>query len=75
MYSFNKVIHDTQNDELDDKLEAVDLEKIVCEHKNTPDKVKHFANKTKLDVDDDMYGDDLNHVIVAHMDNIANITK
>jgi hypothetical protein len=74
-YSFNKVIHDTQDDELDDELEAVDLAKIVCGHKNTPDKMKHIANKTKLDVDDDMCGDDLNNVIVAHMDNIANITK
>ncbi len=74
-YSFNKVIHDTQDDELDVKLEAVDLEKIVCEHKNTPDKMKHIANKTELEVGDDMYGDDLNNVIVAHMDNIANITK
>ncbi len=37
--------------------------------------MKHIANKTKLDVDDDMYGDDLNNVIVAHMDDIANITK
>jgi hypothetical protein len=37
--------------------------------------MKHIANKMKLDVDDDMYGDDLNNIIVVHMDDIANITK
>jgi hypothetical protein len=33
-YSFDKVIHDTQDDELDDELKAVDLEKIVREERN-----------------------------------------
>ena len=33
-YSFDKVIHDTQDDKLDDKLKAVDLEKIVREERN-----------------------------------------
>jgi hypothetical protein len=33
-YSFDKVIHDTQDDELDDELKAVDLEKIVHEERN-----------------------------------------
>jgi hypothetical protein len=33
-YSFDKVIHDTQDDKLDDKLKAVDLEKIVCKEQN-----------------------------------------
>ncbi len=56
-------------------LKLLILRKIVCEHKNTPDKMKHIANKMKLDVDDDMYGDDLNNIIVVHMDDIANITK
>ncbi len=34
-----------------------------------------MKNETNFDVDDDMYGDDLNNVIFAHMDNIANQTK
>jgi hypothetical protein len=32
-YSFDKVIHDTQDDKLDGKLKAVDLEKIVREER------------------------------------------
>ncbi len=34
LYSFDKVIHNTQDDKLDDKLKAVDLEKIVREERN-----------------------------------------
>jgi hypothetical protein len=44
-YSVNKEIHDTQDDELDDELEAVDLEKNVFEHKNTPDKMNTLQTK------------------------------
>ncbi len=33
-YSFDIVIHNTQDDKLDDKLKAVDLEKIVHEEQN-----------------------------------------
>jgi hypothetical protein len=32
-------------------------------------------NETNFDVDDDMYGDDLNNVFFALMDDIANQTK
>jgi hypothetical protein len=31
-------------------------------------------NEMNFDVDDDMYGDDLNNVFFAHMDDIANQT-
>ncbi len=51
-YSFDKVIHDTQDDELDDELKAVDLEKLF------------LKNETNFDVDYDMYGDDLNNVFL-----------
>jgi hypothetical protein len=33
-YSFDKVIHGTQDDELDDELKAVELEKIIREERN-----------------------------------------
>ncbi len=34
-----------------------------------------MKNETNFDVDDDMYGDNLNNNFFAHMDDIANQTK